>query len=337
MGIRSHIRAISAHLPEKVLDNAALCRQYPNITPEHILKHTGVAKRHVSAPRESGPDLAGAAAKKLLAENSIAPDEVDYLLLCSMEPDHKAPSTACLWQHRLGIPTSAGALEFNLGCSGFIYGLSLAKGLVETGQARSVLLAVGEAPTKVIHPEDVHLAVLFGDGGGAALISAAEEKSPSGIGSFVLGTDGSATSIRVRGGAGREHADQEWIDKYKAVGGLPWGRMEMDGMAVLRFVLATVPGLVAKTLEKNGLGPDDIDLYIFHQANGFVLNTLCRKMGIKKERFFSNIQDCGNTICATIPIAMSAALAQGRIRRGDRLLLAGFGVGHSWGATVVTW
>lgn len=298
-------------LASGVLSTEELVREYPEWTAEKVIAKTGVVSRHVALHGETALDLAERAAKELLATCEAKAEDVDFLLLCTQSSEYRLPSSACLLQNRLGIPTSAGALTFDHGCSGFIYGLSLAKGLVSGGMAKNVLLVTAETYTKYIAPEDRSTRTIFGDGAAATLI---DEESASQIGAFSFGTDGAgAEKLIVRE-----------------------GRLFMDGPDIFNFTLDVVPKTLDDVLAKNGLARQDIDLYVFHQANRFMLDTIRKVNGLPRDKFYVNLETTGNTVSSTIPIALKQIEEAGRLRSGMKVLLMGFGVGLSWGATVLT-
>lgn len=302
---------IAYELPATILDNAELVRLYTDWTEDKIAGKTGIVSRHVSAPDETATDLAERAARKLFREQGVAPSSLDFILLCTQSPAYKLPTSACILQDRLGLPTTAGALDFNLGCSGFIYGLSLAKGLVSSGTAKSILLLTAETYTKYIAQEDRATRTIFGDGAAATLIDAAAAAK---IGAFSLGTNGSgAERLIVRD-----------------------GHLTMDGPEIFNFTLDVVPQTMADVLARNNLSQGDIDLYVFHQANKFMLDTIRKANGLPRDRFYVNLETTGNTVSSTIPIALKQLEDSGRLRPGMKVMLMGFGVGLSWGATVIT-
>ena len=298
-------------LPNGVLDNSGLAYIYPEWTAEKILAKTGIETRHVAADDESALDLAERAARKLINDSAIDVGEIDYLLLCTQSSEYRLPSTACLLHERLGLRKDAGALAFDHGCSGFIYGLSLAKGLIAGGMARKVLLVTAETYTKYIPREDKSTRTIFGDGAAATLIDAEDAAK---IGAFAFGTDGSgAEKLVVRD-----------------------GRLFMDGPEIFNFTLDIVPKTMEEVLAKNDLARDDIDLYVFHQANKFMLDTIRKVNGLPRDKFYVNLADTGNTVSSTIPIALKQLESAGRLLPGMKVMLMGFGVGLSWGATVVS-
>jgi 3-oxoacyl-[acyl-carrier-protein] synthase-3 len=325
--ISAYISAIEYYLPEKTLDNGDLSKIFPEWTPAQIEKKTGIKTRHIAGAEETSTDMAVKAAQGLFLAGKAAPGEIDFVILCTQSPDYLLPTSACLIQDRLGIPTSSGALDINLGCSGFVYALSLAKGLIETGSSNSVLLITSETYSKFLDPVDKNVRTLFGDGSAATLIKA--RKTPDdvkpGIGPFSFGTDGSgADTLIVRSGGLREHGTTI-KDPF----------LRMDGPSIFSFTLSRIPQLVAELLGKAKMGLHDIDLFIFHQANTFILEALRKAIGIPPERFVIDIAEKGNTVSSTIPIALADAISQGKIGSLQNIMLVGFGVGLSWAATVV--
>ncbi len=329
------IKAISYYLPEKVLTNEELSKIFPEYSPDEIFKRTGIRERHIAAVDEIPSDSAVIAAEKFFAEHKFCKKEdIDFLIFTTEMVDRRGPATACVLQHKIGLSQHAGAIDIPMGCSGYIYGLLVAQGLIHSKVAKNILFLTGDAATKVIHPADHELRMIFGDAMAATLISESKE---NGIGNFVVGTDGSgAPNLIVEGCCGAEKPTGEWLDKYSDVGGMPYGHLTMNGSEILTFSLKKVPPLVKELLEKEGLTVDDIDVFIFHQASGFMLEVLRRKMKIPKEKFFTNLEFLGNTVAATIPLALYDAMKQGVIKKGNKVLIAGFGIGYSWGATIVT-
>lgn len=331
------IKAICYYLPEKILANDELSGLYPGWTAEKILEKTGIRERHISADNETAGDLGEKAARKLFFEHSVDPSTIDFILLATQSPDYLLPTTACILQHRLGIPKTAGALDFNLGCSAYIYGLSLAKGLIASETAKNVLLITAETYTKHIHPMDKSVRTIFGDGAAATLVSSAEI---DGIGWFVLGTDGSGyDKLIIPSGGMRLRPSAETAVEVKDDSGNTRSQdhLFMDGTEIFSFTISIAPKMVKETLDKNGLTMEDIDLFVFHQANQYMLDFLCKKCKIAPEKFYMNFADCGNTVSASIPIALARAVQDGTLKPGMKVMLVGFGVGLSWGAVVVNW
>lgn len=330
------IRSIEYHLPERVVTNADLAREFPEWGVERISKKTGFDARHVAGENECSSDLAVAAAQKLFESGVCRPRDVDFLLLCTQSPDYLLPTTACLIQDRLGLPTQAGALDFNLGCSGFIYGLSLSHGLIETGQARTVLLITAETYTSLLDPADKVCRTIFGDAAAATLLCSENVEAAS-VGPFSFGTDGSgAANLILRNGGMRESRSGRYAAGSQEVG-LMSKFLFMNGAEIFTFTLRVVPPLVDDLLARAGLSLSEIDLFVFHQANRFILEHLRDKLGIPAEKFVMNSSERGNTVSSTIPIALKDAQREGVLRAGQRVMVVGFGVGYSWGATILRW
>ena len=336
--MKAYIHAIEYYLPEKILDNATLAEELSDWTPEKILQKTGISERHVAASDECSSDLAVAAASKLFASGVVAPDEIDFILLCTQSPDYILPTTACTLQSRLGIPTSSGALDFNLGCSGFIYGLGLAKGLIQSGQARSVLLITAETYSKFINPGDRSVRTLFGDGSAATLVRGTESDSDL-IGPFIYGTDGTgAGNLIVPTGGARRPFEADAEEMHDESGNVRTSNnLYMNGAEIFNFTLQAVPQAINQTLAQSGKSMDDIRWFIFHQANKYMLDHLRRKMRIPEEKFVIALEHCGNTVSSSIPIALKDTLDHQGIAHGDVCMLVGFGVGYSWASTLLQW
>jgi len=330
----SYIRAISYYLPERILTNEELAREFPEWDVDKVYNKVGVRRRHLAAAGETAGDLAEKAARNLFEEYGVAPSEVDFLLLCTQSPDHFLPSTACILQDRLGIPTSAGAFDYNLGCSGCIYGMAMAKGLIAAGLATNVLLLTAETYTKYLHSSDKSNKTIFGDGAAACLIS--KEKGLAEIGDFVLGTDGSgAANLMLRSGAarqpektGRFAMDDDGHTNYEDY-------LYMNGSAIFNFTLETVPPLMKSLLSKSGLEKEDVDYYVFHQANKYMLSTIRKVCGLPADKFYVDLEETGNTVSSTILIGLKECLKAGKIAPGMKVMVCGFGVGLSYGGTLL--
>jgi len=337
--MQAALSAIEYYLPEKVVSTPDLSAEFPGWSVEKIDEKTGIHERHIAAPDECASDLAVAAARKLFASGACQPNAVDYLLFCTQSPDYFLPTTACLIQDRLGIPMTAGALDFNLGCSGFIYGLGLAQGLILSGQASNLLLLTAETYSKFLNPRDRSVRTIFGDAAAATLLTA--EDSPKAlIGPFAYGTDGSGgpNLIVPTGGMRRPRSAETAIPVEDEGGNLRCpDDLFMNGAEIFNFTLDAVPQTIARLLEKARLEPADIDLFVFHQANRFMLEHLRKRLKIPPEKFQVTLSHCGNTVSSTIPIALKHAETEGRLPKGALAMLVGFGVGYSWGATLVRW
>ena len=328
-----YIEAISYCLPEKVVTNEDIVRDFPEWSVEKIASKVGVNKRHVAAADETAVDLAVKAAERLFAQGKVDRNEIDYLLFCTQSPDYILPSSACIIQERLELRKNIGALDFNLGCSGYVYGLSLAKGLICGGIAGKVLLLTGETYNKHLHPRDKGNRTIFGDAASATVISTSGFAK---IGNFSLGTDGSgAGNLMIKSGGMRcfERCNDLSFDEN----GNPHSSdfLYMNGSEIFTFTLDNVPPLVEDTLCCNEIRKENIDLFVFHQANKYMLDFLRKKIKIVPERFYYCLSEYGNTVSNTSPIALSEAMAENRIGGDMKVLIAGFGVGYSWGGTIL--
>lgn len=327
--VLSYIKAIEYYLPESIDYNC----------PEDQMTHKiGIYSKHIAAKDEYASDLACKAAEKLF-ESGIDKNEVDFLLYCTQSPDYYLPTTACLLQDRLGLPTQCGALDFNLGCSGFVYGLSLAKGLIETGQAGNVLLITSEAYSKFINPKDRTVRLLFGDGAAATLVSKSKNGS-SCINNFIFGTDGrGAEKLIVPAGGMRQPINDETSKEVEDKSGNVRSKnnLYMDGREVYKFAVREVPKAIEKLLNKENTTIQDYDYFVFHQANQYMMESLRERLEIPQSKFSVQLGDCGNTVCASIPIALKRESLSGNIKSGDRIMLVGFGVGYSWSACSLVW
>ena len=329
----AYIKAISYYLPERVVTNEELVKIFPEWSVEKVAQKVGVNSRHLAASDETAGDMAEKAARRLFEEYHIQPESIDFLLLCTQSPDYFLPSTACILQDRLGIPTSAGAFDYNLGCSGCIYGMAVAKGLIAAGIAKNILLLTAETYNKYLHPEDKSNRSIFGDGAAACLIST---EGFAEIQDFVLGTDGKgADNLIVKTGAarhmlptGKSQEDDEghiWYDDY----------LYMNGGAIFNFTLDAVPGMIQQLLEKHHLSQDDINYYVFHQANKFMLSTIRKFCVLPKDKFYINMENVGNTVSSTVLIGLKDCIERQVIKPNDTVMIAGFGVGLSWGGTIL--
>lgn len=321
---------IAIHLPERVETNAELGALFPKWDLDLIYTKTGIQSRHIAAAGECASDLGVAAAEKLFAEHHIDRSSIDFLLFCTQTPDYPLPTTACLMQHRLGLPTHVGALDFNLGCSGFVYGLSLADGLIRSGAASRVLLITAETYSKYIDAEDRSLRTIFGDGAAATLIEAADAPSLS---AFAFGTDGSAADALIVNSGGARPAETALQPRTR----MRWAsKLYMDGPGLIKLTLDTIPPMIERVLAEGQVDDSQIDLYVVHQATHKLLEQLRMEMKLDEQRMPTVLRDCGNTVSSTIPLVMSELRSSGRLRRGTRCMLAGFGVGFSWAGCLWT-
>lgn len=323
---------ISIYLPDNLLTNENLKFEFPDWDYLKIQDKIGIRQRHTAGKTETALDLAYRASEKIFVNNRR--ESIDFIILCTQSPDFFLPTTACILQDKLGLPKTVGALDFNLGCSGFVYGLALAKGLLSAGISDNLLLVTTETYTKHIYKKDVANRAIFGDGATASLIN---KHDLSKIGEFTLGTDGSGKdNLIIQNGGLRNAYDLNAPEiEYGNGNYYTKNNLYMNGPEIFNFTIENVPAVVKKNLEANNLSINDIDYFIFHQANQFMLEYLKRKIGIPTEKFCIDLAETGNTVSCTIPIALKNALDRGIIRNGNKVMLVGFGVGYSWGAVTI--
>lgn len=338
-GVPARIGAIATHVPDTVLSNDQLAALFPEWPAAKILDKTGIAERRIAAPGETAADLATQAARKLFAAGTCAPADVDFLILCTQAPDYVLPTTACVLQDRLGLSTDAGALDVNLGCSGFVYCLSLAAGLIASGAAANVLLLTADTYSKYIHPNDKSVRTLFGDAACATLISAADETDGATIGPFIFGTDGrGAKDLIVEAGAFRTPCSPATATESDDLFGNTRSpeNLYMNGANVMGFTLREVPRTFSRMLAATELEAADYDHVVLHQANKFMLNALQKKLGLPDAQVPRAFTDVGNTVSSTIPYVLADLQKTGQMAPGTRIMLIGFGVGLSWAAATLT-
>ena len=333
------ITHIASYLPEKKLSNDDLCKMAPSWTADKILNKTGIEFRRISAENETSVDLGIGAARQLFDQHPEIKNTVDYIIFCTQTPDYFLPTSACIIQDALGLKKTIGAIDINQGCSGYVYGLSLAKGLVASGIATNVLLITADTYTKLINPNDISVRTLFGDGATATLVSsdASDDHAPA-IGNFIFGTDGAGHQdlIVPAGGFRNPISDTTSIETKDAHGNVrSQEQLYMDGSKIIIFGLSVVPKAIQSLLDKEGLDIDGIDHFVFHQASLLMLEKLSKKLKLSSGKMPIALQSTGNTVSSTIPITLQKCLTEGRIKTGEKLLLMGFGVGLSWAACIL--
>lgn len=323
---------IETYFPEKKLTNTELETIFPDWSASKIEDKIGIKERFIVENDQTALDLAFEASERAL--KNFDKNQIDFVLLCTQSPDYILPTSACILQNKLGLRTNIGALDFNLGCSGFIYGLALAKSLLKAGIASNVLLVTAETYSKHLHPNDRSNRSIFGDAAAAIIISRSDIEN---IFEFDLGTDGQGMDnlILINGGMRNkvEKEVTEWVDEAGNIRSNNF--LFMNGPEIFNFTIEKIPILVDNVLKKNGITLDEIDYVIFHQANKYMLDYLRLKLQIPKDKFYNNILLTGNTVSSTIPIALKECKEQNLIVAGDKVLLAGFGVGYSWGGTIL--
>ncbi len=322
------IGPIAVHLPERIETNADLQTQNPSWNMELIGAKTGIHQRHIAAPDECSSDLGVLAAEKLFQEHNIDPQSIDFVLFCTQTPDYALPTTACLIQERLGLRTDVGALDFNLGCSGYVYGLSIADGIIRSGTAGRILFIAAETYTKLIHPTDRSLRTIFGDGGTATLIEPCDQPSMWG---FKYGTDGTGADTLVASDSGFRKPEQEIKPRHRK----RWpSQLYMDGPSLINFTVEKIPPLVESILSRSAIAESQIDYYLFHQATFKMLEQLQLALEIQPERLPIRLEKIGNTVSCTLPILIDQLRQTNELKPEMKNLLIGFGVGLSWAGCV---
>ena len=323
--MKAKISAISYYLPEKTEGSIEWNQENPDWLMPKIIAKTGIEQCHISADAETAVDMAISAGKNLLNKIS-SKEDIDLLILVTQSPDYVLPTSACIVQDRLELSQCCMSFDMTLGCSGFVYALSVATSLMETRVANKAVIICADTYTKYIAKDDRTCRTIFSDGAAAVLL---EKNDVDSIGPFELGTDGSQYDrLIVRGSGARQEIRP--TNAHPAV-------LEMKGSDVFLFTMRVIPKCIKDLLEKIKLSIDDIDLFVFHQASKLVIDNLVRHLSLNPKKVFTNYQKIGNTVSATIPIALKDAQDQGCVKDGDKVLLVGFGVGLSWGATLIRW
>ena len=330
--MKVHLLGVQYCLPATVRTNDDLVAANPSWSAAKIFRNTGIRQRCVTGPAETAADLACQAATKLLDELAFDRAAVDALLLCTQSPDYFLPTTACILQDRLKLPMTCAALDFNLGCSGFTYGLWLARALITSGSAANVLLLTADTLSKYCDPHDAATTPIFGDGAAAALISSSAQGAWAAVGPTVVGTDGRGwANLIVRTGAARHpHPARGRDDDQRDC-------LYMNGPEIFRFTLEAVHTGIRRLLDAVSLGWEAVDVFLMHQANRFMLEALRDTMKIPPEKMPIDLAEHGNTSSASIPILMCRCFERGTLHRGQKCVLAGFGVGYSWAMTELDW
>ena len=332
--MNAYIKAIDYYLPQKTITNQEISNKFPEWSEDKIFEKVGIRQRHVADENETALDMAFKACENLFSAYGNIKDSIDFVLLCTQSPEYKLPTSACILQDKLGLSTNVGALDFNLGCSGYEYGLALAKGLGVGGMAKNVLLVTSECYSKYIHPEDKGNISIFGDAASATVVST---EGFAKIGEFAFGTDGSgAEELIIKNGGMRNPQKSGVVSKDENEHIVSPDYLYMDGGSIFSFTLKQVPKMMKDLLVKHNLIMGDIDMFVFHQANVFMLEFLRKKMKIEKDRFYYFIENVGNTVSNTVPIALCNAIKDGFLKNKKNVVLAGFGVGLSWSGCVIT-
>jgi 3-oxoacyl-[acyl-carrier-protein] synthase-3 len=325
--IKAAIIGVGAALPEKIVTNKDLTK-IVDTSDEWIVSRTGIRERRVSDDKTSTGDLALNAAEKALKHANIKPEEIDLIIVGTTSPDMLFPSTACILQDKLNAPQAAG-FDLSAACSGFIYALSAASKYIETETYKTVLVVGADTLSKYVNWEDRDTCVLFGDGAGAVVLTAST--SGNGILNSLLGAEGGGGKyLTMPGGGSRHKLTPEFILKKGHC-------ISMEGKEVFKFAVRVLESGVKKVIEEIGLKISDISLLIPHQANTRIIDHAIKRLGLEKEKVYVNLDRYGNTSAASVPIALHEAIAEGRLKDGDLLVITGFGAGLTYGAAAVRW
>lgn len=327
----AQIKHIEYYFPEKVLTNDDLKLEFPDYDFSKFEDKIGIRNRYIASEEETAMDLAIQSSERLFEK--FDRNLVDYILYCTQSPEYFLPTTACILQDKLKLKRNIGAFDINLGCSGFTYGLSLAKSLIQSKQAKHVLLVTAETYSKYLHPGDKSNRAIFGDAAASSIISFSDEEL---INEFQFGTDGSGYDrLIVKNGASRsKYSEHAHIKNYGSGNVYSDNYLYMNGPEIFNFTNEIIPKFIDDLLISNSIECEMIDQYILHQANAFMLNTIRKKLKIRSEHFFIDLLDGGNTVSCTIPIALKK-FSQTNNGAVQNLLLVGFGVGLSWSGGLV--
>ncbi len=321
--VRGVVLGCGSYLPEKVLTNDDLAK-IVDTSDEWIVQRTGIRRRHIATDDEVTSDLAAIAGGRALAAAGMSADDIDLVLVATTTPDHTFPATAAVVQRKLGI-THGAAFDLQAVCTGFIYGLAAADALLKAHQAERALVIGAETISRLLDWSDRSTCVLFGDGAGAVVL-AAESESGAGDRGFL------ASRLRSDG----RHQDKLYVDGGVSATGTV-GHLRMEGREVYRHAVGMIAGVVDDCFAATGFGAGDIDWFVPHQANIRIIDASAKKLGIPLEKVVRTIENQGNTSAASIPLALDVAVADGRIKRGDLVLLEAMGGGFTWGAALVRW
>ncbi len=322
------ITALGTYVPPRLLTNADL-EKLVETNDQWIVDRTGIRERHIVDPGVATSDLAAAAARNMLASRGLAASEIEAIIVATVTPDMFFPSTACLVQHKLG---ASGAWGFDLSgaCSAFVYALQTGAQFVATGVHKHVLVIGADVMSSIIDYTDRATCILFGDGAGAVLLEPAADDSV-GLIDFIHEVDGSGgCSLYMPGGGSLHPSTHETVDKKMHF-------VHQDGQAVFKYAVRKMAEVCGKILERNGYKGSDIDAFIPHQANLRIINATAERLHFRPESVITNISHYGNTTAATIPLGMETAIEQGRLKKGDLVLLASVGAGFTVGATLLRW
>ena len=327
MSLYAHITGWGLHVPEKILTNEELSKMV-DTTDEWIQERSGIKTRHIASKEDSSASLGAEAALNALKVAQIYPKDIDLVIVSTSTPEHLFPSTASIIQNKIGA-VNAGAFDISAACTGFIFALNMASQAIRSGSIRTAVVIGTETLSRFIDWTDRGTCVLFGDGAGAFVLQSSDK--PGGVISSIMRSDGSgADLLSVPGGGSANPASAETIAQ-----GLHF--IQMNGREVFRFATRVMAKASSEVIEKAGLTIDDISLFIPHQANRRIIEAAARGLKLPIERFAVNVDKYGNTSTASIPIATVEAFENGKINRGDNIVMVGFGAGLTWGAVNLIW
>jgi 3-oxoacyl-[acyl-carrier-protein] synthase-3 len=326
MKIKSGILGVGSYLPEKCVDNFYF-EGIMDTSNEWITTRTGIKERRVAAEEEATSDLAIKASLKALECANLAPEDIDLIILATLTPDMLLPSTACIVQEGIGA-VNAAAFDISAACTGFVYALTIAKQFVENDTYKNILVVGSETSSRVLNYEDRATSVLFGDGSGAAVVGRVED---GGILSTYLGADGKGKDyLKIPAGGSRNKASQDTIQNNMHT-------IHMAGSDVFKFAVRKMAETSLIAIEKANLEAKDIDLYVPHQANARIIEASAKRLGLSMDSVFVNLDKYGNMSAASIPVALDEAYREGKIKKGDKIVVVGFGGGLTWGSSVIEW
>lgn len=326
--VRANISAVGMYLPERVLTNKDL-EQRVDTTDEWIRERTGIAERRIISDGQANSDLSVEAVQDALSRSDTRPEQIDLIIVATVTPDMMFPATACLIQDRIGA-VNAWGFDLSGACSGFLYALAAGAQFIQNGVHQRVLVVGTDVMSSIVDFEDRATCVLFGDGAGAALLEPAQDED-SGILDFLLRSDGSGGQfLYMPAGGSRQPASLESVRNREHY-------VHQDGRNVYKFAVKRMADVSADLLQRNGLTPGEIKLFVPHQANLRIIQSSVERLGLSPEQVLINIDRYANTTAATIPIGLTEAHRDGRIRKGDLVLLASFGAGFTWGSLLLRW
>lgn len=315
------------YVPERILTNADL-EQMVETNDEWIVSRTGIRERHIAAPEQATSDLAYEAAVQALKTAGMTAEELDLIIVATITPDNAFPSTACILQDKLGAKKAA-AFDLSAACSGFVYSMATANGLLQTGMYNNALIIGADTLSRITDYSDRNTCVLFGDGAGAVILG--EVSEGRGFLSFDLGAEGSGGSLlKLEAGGSRLPASEETVQEKKHF-------IYMNGREVFKFAVRVMGTATEEVLRKAGKSKEDIDLFVPHQANIRIIHSAMQRLDLPEEKCVINVDKYANTSAASIPLALVEAAEEGRMKEGDTILLVGFGGGLTWGASVLVW